>query len=168
MSITCSQSVNGRQGYQAAFNSTRRPAQVRYPAPIAVLSDSEDLTHVLGVLNNGTKGYIPTNLPLEVAVEAIRLVVAEGVFVPASCRATLSGGSAAGSQDAAKQIFTARQAAMADAVREGKVTNTTMYALNLRESTVKVHIRNNMNKLNAKNRTEVASIATNLESAGWL
>jgi DNA-binding NarL/FixJ family response regulator len=169
MSITCSQSVNGRQGYKAGISAAHPTVTlVRNPAPVAIHSDSEDLTHVIGVLNKGAKEYIPTNLPPEDAVEAIRQVAAEGVFLPASCRATLSGGGAAGSRDAVKQIFTARQAAMADGVREGKVTNTTTYALNLRESTVWVHIRNNMKKLNAKNRTEVAYIATNLENAGWL
>lgn len=145
-----------------------RLSQVRKPVPVAVLSDSEDLTHVLGVLNKGAKGYIPTNLPLEVAVEAIRLVRAGGVFVPASCLAASNGPGMAGTHPAPKRIFTARQAAIVEGIRKGKANKVIAYELNLRESTVKVHIRNIMKKLNAKNRTEVAYIATNLENTGGL
>ena len=36
------------------------------------------------------------------------------------------------------------------------------YELNMCESTVKVHVRNIMKKLNAKNRTEVAYLASGL------
>ncbi len=53
-------------------------------------------------------------------------------------------------------LFTARQAAVADALRRGKANKIIAYELNLCESTVKVHIRNIMKKLKAKNRTEVA------------
>jgi DNA-binding NarL/FixJ family response regulator len=169
MSITCSRSVNGRQGYKAGISAAYPTvALVRNPAPVAALADSEDMTHVVGVLNKGAKEYIPTNLPLEDAVEAIRLVAAGGVFAPARCLATSSESGAAGARDATKQIFTARQAAIVNGVRKGKANKTIAYELNLRESTIKVHIRNMMKKLNAKNRTEVAYIATNLENAGWL
>nr|WP_246482341.1 LuxR C-terminal-related transcriptional regulator [Methylopila capsulata] len=52
--------------------------------------------------------------------------------------------------------FTARQAAVVDALRQGKANKIIAYELNMRESTVKVHVRNIMRKLKAKNRTEVA------------
>ena len=51
---------------------------------------------------------------------------------------------------------TARQAAVVDALRQGKSNKIIAYELNMRESTVKVHVRNIMKKLNARNRTEVA------------
>ena len=43
-----------------------------------------------------------------------------------------------------------------DALRRGKANKIIAYELNLRESTVKVHVRNIMKKLKATNRTEVA------------
>jgi DNA-binding NarL/FixJ family response regulator len=42
------------------------------------------------------------------------------------------------------------------ALREGKANKIIAYELNMRESTVKVHVRNIMKRLNARNRTEVA------------
>jgi DNA-binding NarL/FixJ family response regulator len=53
-------------------------------------------------------------------------------------------------------LFTQRQAEVAQALRRGKANKIIAYELNLRESTVKVHIRNIMKKLKATNRTEVA------------
>ena len=44
----------------------------------------------------------------------------------------------------------------------GKANKQIAYELNMREGTVKVHIRNIMRKLKAKNRTEVAILAGGL------
>jgi DNA-binding NarL/FixJ family response regulator len=49
-----------------------------------------------------------------------------------------------------------RQAAVADAVALGKPNKIIAYELDLCESTVKVHIRTIMKKLQARNRTEIA------------
>jgi DNA-binding NarL/FixJ family response regulator len=46
--------------------------------------------------------------------------------------------------------------AVVEALRRGRANKIIAYELNLRESTVKVHIRNIMRKLHATNRTEVA------------
>jgi DNA-binding NarL/FixJ family response regulator len=46
--------------------------------------------------------------------------------------------------------------AVVEALRRGRANKIIAHELNLRESTVKVHIRNIMKKLNATNRTEVA------------
>lgn len=146
----------------------QRLSQGKKPVPVVILSDNEDLPHVLGALNKGAKGYIPTNLPLDVAVEAIRLVRAGGVFVPAGCLAATQAHSQPDKECRSKRIFTARQAAVVEGIRRGKANKMIAYELNLRESTVKVHIRNIMKKLNAKNRTEVAYIATNLQNTGGL
>jgi DNA-binding NarL/FixJ family response regulator len=42
------------------------------------------------------------------------------------------------------------------AIQEGKSNKVIAYDLNMCLSTVKVHVRNVMGKLNAKNRTDVA------------
>lgn len=53
-------------------------------------------------------------------------------------------------------MFTQRQEEVIRELRRGKANKIIAYELNLRESTVKVHIRNIMKKLKATNRTEVA------------
>jgi DNA-binding NarL/FixJ family response regulator len=59
-------------------------------------------------------------------------------------------------------LFTARQAAVVEALRRGKENKIIAYELNMRESTVKMHIKNIMKKLKARNRTEVAFIANEI------
>jgi len=52
--------------------------------------------------------------------------------------------------------LTTRQLAVLEAVRRGKANKIIAYELNMCESTVKVHLRNIMKKLRARNRTEAA------------
>ena len=51
---------------------------------------------------------------------------------------------------------TARELAVVRAIQHGKSNKVIAYELGMCESTVKVHVRRIMKKLNAKNRTEVA------------
>ncbi len=52
--------------------------------PVVIMSDSDDVNYVTRALKGGVRGYIPTSLPFNVAVEAVRLVEAGGTFVPVS------------------------------------------------------------------------------------
>lgn len=127
--------------------------------PTIIIGDVEDMAHVMKILEYGARGYIPTSVGLDVAIEAVRLARAGGVFVPASSLASFQqhlSGEKPSQNSVMNGLFTARQAAVADALRRGKANKIIAYELNLCESTVKVHIRNIMKKLKAKNRTEVA------------
>jgi DNA-binding NarL/FixJ family response regulator len=125
--------------------------------PAILMSDSEDPDQILGALDNGARGYIPTSTSLEVVVEALRLVDAGGVFVPASSLISARrAGQAASQRHGGRGMFTPRQTAVLDALRHGKANKVIAFELNMRESTVKVHVRNIMRKLKARNRTEVA------------
>lgn len=126
--------------------------------PVVVLADTDDLAQILKALEYGARSYIPTSVGITVCVEAIGLALAGGVFVPASSvlgiRQVLESGSETARHMAG--MFTARQTEVVEALRRGKANKIIAYELNLRESTVKVHIRNIMRKLKATNRTEVA------------
>lgn len=126
--------------------------------PVIVVVDSDEPGEILAALECGVRGYIPTSVKVKVAAEAIGLARAGGVFVPASCVLALREiihSTANGTRPPAG-MFTAREAAVVEALRKGKANKIIAYELNLCESTVKVHIRNIMKKLKATNRTEVA------------
>ncbi|MER8974380.1 MULTISPECIES: response regulator transcription factor [unclassified Mesorhizobium] len=136
--------------------------------PVVILADTEDLAHILTALECGARGYIPTSVEIDVCVEAINLAAAGGIFVPASsvlCMRHLIGSDSPDTQPL-KGMFTLRQAEVAQALRRGKANKIIAYELNLRESTVKVHIRNIMKKLKATNRTEVAYKVNDLFAEG--
>jgi DNA-binding NarL/FixJ family response regulator len=132
--------------------------------PVVIISEAEDMNHVVTALESGARGYIPTSVTLDVAVEAMRLVEAGGTFAPASTmiswKRTEDTGPARNGH--MKELFTARQAAVLAVLRQGKANKRIAHELNMREGTVKVHIRNIMKKLKAKNRTEVAILAHEL------
>ena len=121
-----------------------------------VMGDIETPAHVLGILAHGARGYIPTSVSLSVAVGAISLARAGGLFVPASCLMQLRQMPSELSVPSVESLLTGRQAAVAQGVARGKANKIIAYELNLCESTVKVHIRSIMKKLQARNRTEVA------------
>lgn len=137
--------------------------------PIIVLSDADDLTQVVKMLEYGARGFIPSSVGIAVCVEAIGLAVAGGIFVPASSVLSvrhLVNEAPGGAPRALSGMFTLRQEEVVEALRKGKANKIIAYELNLRESTVKVHIRNIMKKLKATNRTEVAYKLNNLFASG--
>jgi DNA-binding NarL/FixJ family response regulator len=132
---------------------------------LIVVSEIEELHEVIAVIEGGARGYIPMSMGLEVALKAIHLVKAGGVFIPAS---VLSWSGRIISQMSETKsprretIFTPRQLAVAEALRRGKANKIIAYELNMCESTVKVHIRSIMKKLKARNRTEASFLMSKL------
>lgn len=143
---------------QRLADDIRRLATEFRTAPVIILADSDQLVQILKALEYGARGYIPSSVGIRVCAEVIELTLAGGIFVPASSvlavRQTLEANSEVTHPLAG--LFTLRQAEVVDALRRGKANKIIAYELNLRESTVKVHIRNIMKKLKASNRTEVA------------
>ena len=135
--------------------------------PTVVMSDVEEPEQIVQAMDRGIRGFIPASLSLYVVVEALRLVRAGGVFVPANTLLPAlrgRGGSPAAPARDVSEMFTARQAAVVEAIGKGKANKIIAHELNMRESTVKVHVRNIMKKLSAKNRTEVALMVNRLMS----
>lgn len=133
--------------------------------PVVILSDTDDLGQILKVLECGARGYIPTSVGIAVCVEAIGLAVAGGIFIPASSFMSMKHlvtNSGVVENRPLSGMFTLRQEEVVQALRKGKANKIIAFELNLRESTVKVHIRNIMKKLKATNRTEVAYKLNNL------
>jgi DNA-binding NarL/FixJ family response regulator len=132
-------------------------AKLLQPAPVIVLSADDSPEAVVAAFANGVRGYIPTaSTPIELALQIIRLVRAGGTFVPPSGLSPLRSDKGLTSQVTIDRRFTPRQMAVLDHLTLGKANKIIAYELSMSESTVKVHIRNRMKKMNASNRTEVA------------
>lgn len=132
--------------------------------PVVVMSDADDPELVMTVMDKGANGFMPADISLEVAAHALRLVAAGGQYFPAGSllAARQLMAERQSSAPGPRGMFTRRQVAVIDALRRGKANKIIAYELNMCESTVKVHVRNIMKKLNAKNRTEVAYLASGL------
>jgi DNA-binding NarL/FixJ family response regulator len=152
--------------------------------PIVAIADSMDAEQILDAIERGLNGYIPNTLELRLVIEALRYVIAGGTFVPAEpVLASLdtasyprlqhnppTGAPASravgtnGTTPAFLNTLTPRESAVMEGVRQGHSNKQIARELDLREPTVKVHIRHIMRKLGVRNRTQVALIAERLAS----
>lgn len=135
--------------------------------PIIALADQEDTGRIAEAFRHGVSGYIPTSLTPSVAIAAIRLIIAGGRYVPESVMRDVLEGQA---PHMAEQVnsnlnpkvldnLTKRQLEVLQLLRQGKSNKFIAYEMDVHESTVKVHVREIMKKLNATNRTHAAFIA---------
>ena len=130
--------------------------------PRVLLSEVEVPEHILEAFHQRVRGYVPTTLPMEQVAEAIRFVAAGGTFVPQSIlslhtRQKPDPQSVPVSPDLSALIarFSPRQVQVLRMLWKGCSNKLIAYELRMCESTVKVHIRHIMKKLNVSNRTQV-------------
>jgi DNA-binding NarL/FixJ family response regulator len=126
---------------------------------VIIISDIEHPSMMIAALEGGAKGYVPMSLDLEIAIGAIKLVNVGGTFMPASglllSRSTHQVQAEVTGNDRAADVFTQRQLTVLESLRQGTPNKLIAYKLNMSEGTVKVHVRNMMRRLQARNRTEL-------------
>lgn len=126
--------------------------------PVLIISEAGDAKTAVQAIAHGLRGFIPTTVEIAMLVAAIRLVLAGGIFVPQSIITDYL--QQMSNRDVDDQVtylgLTGREQAIAERIREGKINKRIAWELSISESTVKVHIRHIMKKLNASNRTQVA------------
>jgi DNA-binding NarL/FixJ family response regulator len=143
----------------------------RYPSiAVVVLSGNQDSPNVMKALDLGALGYIPKSSQSDVMVNALRLVMSGGLYIPpeifshesAHDAARLAPGDSQGSPE--YMGLTERQLDVLGLMMQGNSNKTICRILNLAEPTVKNHVTAILKTLNVSNRTEAVVAANNL---GW-
>ena len=150
--------VGSRDFTEPRMENQIRTLVARFPnLPVIILADNHDLRQVLTALELGVRGFIPSAVGISVCVKAISLALSGGVFISTESLPELRRLMSAADEQERKraEIFTGREEDVIAMLKLGKANKIIAYELNLRESTVKVHIRNIMKKLKVRNRTEV-------------
>jgi DNA-binding NarL/FixJ family response regulator len=132
--------------------------------PIVVLGTANDVESAKSAINNGAKGYIPCTTNFEIAIRAVHFVLEGGTYAPIDMLAADRSDSPAITARALADVLTAREIRIVRAIQEGKSNKVIAYEVCICEGTVKVHIRNIMRKMKAKNRTDVAIKAQDARS----
>lgn len=165
-------------------------------AIVVVLGGDADRASVSAALRHRARGYIPLNSQAGVAKQALQLIRAGGVYAPAAAflSETTTEDEADSEtegdehEDLEKEIMdnlrshrvpalaadpairdvtlSPRQAQIIELVRRGLPNKIIAHEVGIQESTVKVHIRSIMRKLNASNRTAVAVYAAQMQAPG--
>jgi DNA-binding NarL/FixJ family response regulator len=150
---------------EASINALKVLSTLAPGIPVIILAYTNDTELARTAICHGAKGYIPVTMGFEIAIEAVRFVLAGGTYVPMDCLLVRGwSGDAPSQPPPTSGLVTARELAVVRAIQKGKSNKVIAYELNMCESTVKVHVRRIMKKLNAKNRTEVAINALVAES----
>lgn len=146
----------------------------RYPEiPVVVLSAADDHDSVLQALDRGAMGFIPKSSSNDVMVNALRLVLAGGIYLPPEVLATSSVGMAHAAGPSAFPTarpttapaalgLTERQAQVLALMVQGKPNKLICRELGLAESTVKIHITAILKALKVSNRTQAVIAAGRL------
>jgi DNA-binding NarL/FixJ family response regulator len=145
----------------------------RYPAiAIVMLSAVQDPANVMKALELGARGYIPKSAQADVILNALRLIISGGTYVPPEILAGGKLSNAAMRQFAGDRAerspadtgLTDRQLDVLALIMQGKNNKTICRTLELAEPTVKNHVTAILKALKVTSRTEAVIVANNL---GW-
>ena len=155
----------------ALFEELRRD----YPAlPLVVLSALDDPGTVKAVLAGGALGFIPKSSPHQVMVQALRLVLAGGRYLPpelmpelvgedwASVPARAVSPGACGGVSVETLGLTGRQQQVLALLAQGKSNKQICRTLGLAEATVKVHVTAVLKALKVTSRTQAIVMVNRL------
>jgi DNA-binding NarL/FixJ family response regulator len=154
----------GVDGYAAMQELHQRQNSL----PVVILSSSEDTPSVLAALKSHAVGFIPKSSPREVMLQALRLVLAGGIYIPPQALefAGLVGGLGVSSDLDTKLIdkpsLTVRQTEVLGLIAQGKPNKIIASELNISEATVKAHVTDIMRALKVTNRAQAGVAARRL------
>lgn len=142
--------------------------------PVVVLSGTEDSSAIRHVLDLGVQGYIPKSSPPDVILNAVRLVVGGGVYVPPEAMkpAGSHAHTASAFPNAANDglttrerlatVLTERQIDVLKLLAKGKPNKLIARELEISEGTVKIHLAAIFRALHVRNRLEALVAAQHL------
>ena len=137
--------------------------------PLVVLSAEDDPSVVREAIEGGAMGFIPKSSTPEVLIQALRLVLAQGVYLPPTVldapypvAAPALHLAQSGSGDSVPPGFTPRQMDVLRCVIKGKPNKAIARELEVSEGTVKAHLSAVFLALGAHNRTEAVYAAAKL------
>lgn len=144
--------------------------QVRSAAPLTpviVVSGVDDPATMGDVVMAGAAGYVPKSAPRQVLIDAIRLVMTGGTYLPAAAVIALRdrrAGVPAIPDDSGPRKLTSRQRRVLSLLSQGMSNKHIARTLELSEITVKAHVSALLRKLGVANRVQAVIAARNLSN----
>jgi DNA-binding NarL/FixJ family response regulator len=131
--------------------------------PVIVVSDREDWPAVSDALCHAVRAYFPSSLDPEILLETVRFVQKGGTFIPLETLMDVPLRRRRSQRAEARRTelrgLTPGEQRVLELLRKGKPNKIIARELNIEETTVKVHVRRILKKLNAANRTQAGLVA---------
>jgi DNA-binding NarL/FixJ family response regulator len=146
------------------LDALHRLRALREDVPVVVLSGQGDRSTMLKAIDAGAMGFIPKSATTQTMLEALRIVLAHGIFVPAVALRPPASARAA----ARGPVLTPRQWDVLHAVLKGRPVKQIARDLDISESTVKTHVSAVLRELDVTTRTEaiVKAVQLGLDFSG--
>lgn len=133
----------------------------RHPAlPVVVFSGTSDTASITAALDLGAMGFIPKTSPREVLVNAVRLVVSGGVYVPPEALKSAGADTQAPPSTLKQLQLSPRQGEVLALLLKGLPNKLIAKRLQISENTTKIHVSAVLHALGVSSRTQ-ALIAAN-------
>lgn len=135
--------------------------------PVIVVSAADDPQTMRRAVLGGATGYVTKSATRQTLVDAIRVVLSGGCYVPSAAMAALresSGGGGRGNnrQQTGIGALTSRQLVVLRLMARGLANKEIGQQLDISEITVKAHVSAILQKLQVKNRVQAILAAQNL------
>ncbi len=139
--------------------------------PVVVLSASEEPDIVVQAIDAGAMGFIPKASSSPLLVQALRLVLSGGTYLPAEILRRGVAGTAAAPRGVRRPFalrhpheigLTERQSQVLKLLLQGKPNKLICKELKLAENTVKIHVTAILRALGVTNRTQAVVAAGRL------
>jgi DNA-binding NarL/FixJ family response regulator len=144
----------GKDGFAALASFTKT-----YPAlPVVILSASSLRSDMQRALDSGAMGYVPKDTTSAVMINALRLILSGGVYLPPEMRQQQH----LDQNNSNISILTPRQLQVLALLVQGRSNKVIAAEMNLAEATVKMHVTSILKSLGVSNRTQAAISAERL------
>lgn len=128
----------------------------KYPAlPVVMLSGSEQRKDIQRALDNGAVGYIPKDTTSVIMLNALRLILSGGTYVPQ----IMAQQAGINETNSASLELTPRQLEVLSLLIKGDSNKEIALKMDLAEGTVKMHVTAILKILEVSNRTQAAMAA---------
>ena len=132
--------------------------------PLLLMSGSATTRAIKSAIALGARGFLPKTMPSDLFATAISMVLSGGSYLPVDILQDLNEGPPAEAEHTAKHeletLLTARERQVLVRIATGASNKEIGRDLNLAEVTIKLHVRQILRKIDARNRSEAAAIAT--------
>ena len=132
-------------------------------AAVVLMSGEATLTDVTAAVQAGAKGYLPKTISSELFSSAVAILLEGGTYLPSEVLnaggATANGAFSAAPTKLSLDLLTPRQQAVLVRLTAGASNKEIGRDLGLSEVTVKLHVRQILKKIGARNRAEATAVA---------
>lgn len=133
--------------------------------PIVVLSGQDEPWVVEQALSQGAKGYIPKTASASIMLQALKLVLSGGTYIPPEILKRKAAPGGPDTLDELRNHLTLRQCEVLQQMGAGKSNKTIARELDLSESTVRAHVAAILKAFDVHNRTQAIQFAV---QKNWL